>query len=49
MTYCSEARKQHNFLRIFSFVRANEMEFDATNLVLPHAGIETRQNPPQYI
>lgn len=46
MTYCSEARKQGNFLRIFSFIGTNEMEFDATNFVLPHAGIETMQNPP---
>lgn len=45
MTYCSEARKQHNFLRILSFVRTDEMESKTTNFVLPSAGVKAMQNP----
>lgn len=45
MTYCSEGRKQHNFLRIPFFLRTVEMEPNTTSFVIPHAEIKTKQNP----
>lgn len=45
MIYCSEARKQHNFLRILSFIRIDEVEFNTANFFLPHAGVTEVQNP----
>lgn len=46
MIYCLEARKQHNFLRILSFIQIDETESNTTNFVLPHAGVKEVQNPP---